>query len=213
MAGILLDSTNPAAVTSAVRRGIKWRNMKVVAGAGYVDGAFKWPASQFGALSDMKVKPVTITVTGIPAMVGDVETGDLSPETGAIWAEDEHRGGGWPVIYVNRSNKGPTIANCASGGLFPGKQFGLWVATLDGTFTDTDGSDLRTQAGVVAVQYAQAESPVHQSGSPPDLDVSVVTATGDQWLGLATWQSQALALAEATKVPLNELITLLKAHQ
>jgi thiamine monophosphate kinase len=87
------------------------------------------------------------------------------------------------------------------------------VATLDGGFTDTDGSDLRTQAGVVAVQYAQAESPVHQSGSPPDLDVSVVTAAGDQWLGLATWQSQALAQAQAIRAQVKELEQLLGAHQ
>jgi hypothetical protein len=187
--------------------------MKVVAGAGYVDGADRWTPAQFGALTDMKVKPVTITVTGIGAMVGDVETGNLNPEGGALWAEQEARAGGWPVLYVNRSNKRATVADAAALGLTPGKSMGLWVATLDGTFKDEDGSDLRSQAGVVAVQYAQAESPVHVSGAPPDLDVSVVTAAGDQWLGLDTWQSQALAQAQAIRAQVKDLETLLGAHQ
>jgi hypothetical protein len=213
MAGIMLDSTSAAAVASAVRRGITWRKMKVVAGAGYVDGVGKWTPAQFGALTDMKVKPVTITVTGIGAMVGDVETGDLDPEGGALWAEREARAGGWPVLYVNRSNKPATVADAAALGLTPGKDMGLWVATLDGGFKDSDGSDLRAQPGVVAVQYAQAESPIHASGSPPDLDVSVVTAAGDQWLGLATWQSQALAQIQAIRAQVKELEQLLGAHQ
>jgi hypothetical protein len=213
MTGIMLDSTNPAAVISAMKRGTMWRNMRQVAGAGYVDGDFAWPPSQFGAIADMKLKPVTITVTGIHAMVADVETGDLTPETGAVWAGEQSRAGGFPVLYVNRANKSQTIANCAADGLAPGKTLGLWVATLDGTFTDADGTDLRAQPGVVGVQYAQADSPVHQGGQPPDLDVTVITAAGDQWLGLASWEAQALAAAQALRSDAAALVRMLEAHQ
>jgi hypothetical protein len=212
--GIMTDSTNPQAVISAAKVGTIWRNMKQVAGAGYVDGANSaWPSSAFGALAGMKLKPVTITVTGINAMVGDVETGDLDPETGAVWAGEQARAGGMPCLYVERSNKAPTVANCVAEGLVLGKTLFLWVATLDGSFVDTDGTDLRGKPGVVAVQYAQATSPVHVSGQPPDLDVSVVTALGDQWLGLASWQSQALAAAQAIHASMGDLVRELEAHQ
>jgi hypothetical protein len=195
MGGIMLDSTKPAAVLDAIKARRMWRNMPIRAGAGYVDGAVsEWPASAFTQLRSLGVTVVEITVTGAEAAdVADIENGDLTPESGARWAEREHKANRFPTLYVNRSNKAPTLSAARALGLAPGvdKQLGLWVATLDGTFTDTDGTDLRSQEGVVAVQALSA------SMLGIDADGSVITAQGNTWLHInPSWEEQALDLSQ-----------------
>lgn len=202
MGGILLDSTNPNAVLEAIKAGRQWRNMRIRAGAGYIDGPnSQWPPSAFTALRATGLSVVEITVTGIPgADVADVEKGDLSPASGAAWAADEKKAGRFPVLYVNRSNKPAVITECGNRNLSPGHDYWLWVATLDQTFTDAGGGDLRTEPGVVAVQFASAA----QTGI--EADASVITAAGNSWLRLEpVWQERAYSEATA----LRELI---KAH-
>jgi|SRR5215469_18688447 len=202
MGGIMLDSTNPNAVLEAIKTGRQWRNMRIRAGAGYVDGPnSQWPSSAFTALRAQHVSVVEITVTGVSgADVADIENGDLSPSSGAAWAADEKKAGRFPVLYVNRSNKPTVITECAARSMSPGHDYWLWVATLDGGFTDEGGADLRTEAGVVAVQFASAAM------TGVDADASVITAAGNSWLNLEpVWQEQALT--EATQ--LRELI---RAH-
>jgi hypothetical protein len=206
MGGIMLDSTKPAAVLDAIKAHRMWRNMPIKAGAGYVDGPVsEWPAVAFTELRAAGVAVVEITVTGAHAAdVADIERGDLTPESGAAWAEAEAKAGRFPTLYVNRSNKGATINAAKSRGLAPGltlgREFGLWVATLDGSFTDDDGTDLRAQTGVVAVQALSAAM------LGIDADGSVITQQGNAWLHLEpSWEEKALNLS-------REVTRLLREH-
>jgi hypothetical protein len=203
MGGIMLDSTNPNAVLEAIKAHRTWRNMTIKAGAGYVDGPVSaWPSAAFTALRATGVTVVEITVTGAQsADMGDVETGDLTPESGAAWAEGEHKAGRHPGLYVNRSNKGDVIKECTARGLRIATDYVLWVATLDGSFTDLDGRDLRQETGVVAIQFADA------ARLGIDADASVITTFGNGWFHLEpTWEEHALTLAE-------DLTALIKANQ
>jgi hypothetical protein len=203
MGGIMLDSVNPAAVLDAIKARRTWRNMAIKAGAGYVDGPNSaWPSGAFTALRATGVTVVEITVLGAQAAdVADIETGDLTPAKGAEWASGEVKAGRVPGLYVNRSNKPVTEQECSSRGLKAGKDFVWWVATLDGSFTDTNGADLRQETGVVAVQFADA------ARLGIDADASVITTFGNSWFHLEpTWEEQALTQAE-------DLTALIKAHQ
>lgn len=212
MSCIGLDSTNPAAVIAAVKTRMTWRSMAVRAAFGYKDGRWVWPEADKTTLRKMGVAVRNISAAGSPADIYDVETGDWSAAAAAAQCGADARAGHWPVVYVNRSNKAAVIADLAGEGLAPGQPagrgFGLWVATLDGGFIDTDGSDLRAQAGVVAVQYAQSSSPV----GTDDLDVSVITAAGEQWLGLAAPLARALAIIEQAQADIASAVKILQAE-
>lgn len=91
-----------------------------------------------------------IDVTGALANSADmldVETGDASPATANLWVQSWHtlKRTGLPVIYCNRGNESAVISACQSGGSVLGKDYGLCVATLDGTQA--------TGNGIVACQY------------------------------------------------------------
>jgi hypothetical protein len=205
MTGIMLDSTSPNAIGQAVTERREWRGMPVRAAALYLDGTFAAPASAFPALRRAGIKVVGITVTGTPGahigrIAGDIEPGDLTPHAGAQWAAAEREAGEWPVLYVNRDNKAATVSECLSRGITPGRDAGLWVATLDGTVNDTGGADLRHEPGVVAVQAF----PAKMLGI--DADGSVLTALGNTWLHLPpSWEAEALAAA-------HELVVLIEKH-
>jgi hypothetical protein len=114
----------------------------------------------------------------------------MDPERAGKWAADEKRAHEWPVCYVNRDNKEATVNACIGNGLKPADDFGLWVATLDGEFTDNNGADLRHEPGVVVVQAFGTD----RTGI--DADASVITALGDTWLGLPpSWEAVALRQA------------------
>lgn len=195
MGGIMLDSTNPQAVMDAIKGRRTWRNMAIKAAAGYIDGKFAWPSAAFTQLRALGVTAVEITVTGQASAdasrpAADDEPGDLTPAKTAEWAATEAKAGRVPLLYVNRDNKPPTATECRARGLAAGKDFGWWVATLDGSFTDSDGSDLRTQPGVWAIQFAGAD----RLGI--DADASVITTEGNAWFHVeASWEEQALDLS------------------
>jgi hypothetical protein len=182
---IMLDSTSWEAVHAAVKQGQVFRGLKVSLAAGYLDGRYAWPAAAWAELEAAGIsahEQVGITVFGsggqaMKARAGDSEPGDMTPAKVAGWAKAEHDAGHWPVPYCDRAWKPQIIAECRKLGLEVSKDYGLWVATLDGTLTDTDGRPLRDQPGVVAIQYEQARSPIHQAGQQPDLDVSLVVST------------------------------------
>jgi hypothetical protein len=202
---MMLDSTQSGVIIDAVRKGFTFRGMKVRAAALYADGNWPAPPAAFSLLHRHGIQTADITVTGNPAIkaarvAADDEPGDLTPEQAAQWAEGEMRAGEWPVIYVNRANKPDTIKLCVALGMEPARDFGLWIATLDSTFADTGGADLRTEPGVVAVQAF----PAAQLGI--EADGSVLTTLGHKWLGLQpTWQARAVNLA-------HELAALVQEH-
>lgn len=199
MSGILLDSTDPNAIGRAIAERREFRGMVIKAAALYLDGKFPAPASAFPAIRRLGVSVIGITVTGAPAAhvgrlagtAGDDEPGDLTPASAAAWAAEERHAGAWPVIYTDRVQKPATIAAALSEGLEPATDFGLWAATLDGTFADIGGADLRHEPGVVAVQAYPAKA------LGINADASVLTQLGAQWLKLPpSWEAQALTLAD-----------------
>jgi hypothetical protein len=182
---IMLDSTNPRAIAAAKRAGQKFRGLPVSLAGIYFDGAFKASSADLAELHDAgfdnrSLVGITVLGSGGEAMksaADDTETGNDNAYQTSVWALAEHQAHHWPVAYSNRSRKPRVIARCTARGLRLSTDYGLWVATLDGTFQDTDGSDLRTQPGVVGIQVEQANSPIHVAGQPPDLDVTVVVST------------------------------------
>ncbi len=228
---IMLDSVNWRAVLAAVTAGQQFRGLPVSLVAGYLDGPVsQWPPEAWAALEAAGLAGralVGVTVLGrggeaAKARAGDSELGDMTPAEVAAWALNEHKARHWPVPYSNRSDKPHVIAECGKLGLKLSTDYGLWVATLDGGFADLDGSDLREQPGVVAVQYRQASSPVHVAGEPPDLDVSLVVSAS--WRAAKpspapdvpvppTWKTQALTDAQGLVRRATALEELLKAHQ
>lgn len=199
----MLDSTQPAPVIEAIKARRTWRNQGIKAAAGYVDGVVSaWPSAAFTELRSLGVTVVEITVLGAHAAdVADIEQGDLTPQSGAEWAAAEAKAGRVPCLYVNRSNKPAVATECRSRGLTAGKEFVWWVATLDGTFTDPSGADMRSEAGVVAIQFAGSD----RLGI--DADASVITTAGNSWFHVSpTWEEHALALSD-------ELTRLIREHQ
>ena len=227
---IMLDSVNWRAILAAVKAGKTFRGLPVSLVAGYLDGPVsQWPPEAWAQLEQAGVPSrslVSITVTGRSsdagrARVADSEPGDMDPNAVAGWAFAEHAAGRWPVIYCSRSDKPHVISQCTARQLHLSRDYGLWIATLDGSFTDLDGSDLRTQPGVVAVQYLGAKA------AGGDYDVSLVVSSA--WRAarpapappvVAAWKAQALdqvttleAMAARLAKRASDLTALIKAHQ
>jgi hypothetical protein len=211
MTGIMLDSTNPAAVLDAIAKGRQWRNMRIRAAAGYQDGHYAWPAELAGKVKTALSGALVLgTVENDRARVrwADDEPGDLDAHEATVYAQTEKDAHAWGVVYCDRVGKEALLTEAAAAGLRPGPDFGMWVATLDGTFTDLDGSDLRGQEGVVAVQYL--------NDARLDVDVSVITAAGDIWLGIGdtdAWVVSALNGAKTLLADAASLQALLEMHQ
>ena len=201
-ARIMLDTvgSNTAELISAFHRNM-YTGLTATMAAGYGDGPVStWTSREWVAVTAVTAPqpPVVITVTGQTGPhrhVADVENGDMAPDSAAVWARAQMIAGFRPVIYCNRSNKAACISALAGEGLVPGRDgVGLWVATLDGTFSDLDGSSLNTQAGVVAVQYLDAKA----AGGP--WDVSLVVDD--------TWMAPPQPPAATVAVPVSTLETL-----
>jgi hypothetical protein len=129
-------------------------------GAGYVNGRFAWSAADFSRF------PIhaTIDVLGIAphADVLDVEIGDATVPTAVVWAHAHNNlKPEYPaIIYCNRSTLTPLFNAMLASGFRIGRDFRLWVATLDGT------KKLPDMTGVTAVQYAgQAQTHAHYDES------------------------------------------------
>lgn len=209
----MIDGVNAPAVIAAVKDRRQYFGVPATMGAGYRDGPVSSPAWTSAAWQALTAagQPVVITVASSPtATVADIETGDMTPAQGAAWAKLGRAPADFPVLYVNRSNKAAVEADLAP--LVRGVGYGLWVATLDGTWTDLDGSDLRSQPGVVAVQVLNSQA----AGQP--YDVSMVV--DDRWLPVNTeqpppppaWLTLARQDVAAALAAVNQLSNLLAAQ-
>lgn len=201
----MLDSVNWEAIAAAIRERRTWRNLTIKAAAGYIDGPrSQWPDEAWGALDALGVLVARISVTGIPgATYYDCETGDLTPANVAEVLHAEHEAGRFAGAYVNRSNK-PTVVNICGHdyGLRLGRDYGLIVATLDNSFTDLDGTDLRHEPGVLAVQYLGAQA------AGVDADVNLLIA---DWPAPG-WLQEAYRLAGHIGATTGELLGVLGRH-
>jgi len=87
------------------------------------------------------------------AQVLDVEKGDATPQQAPGWIQARRKvvHTSLPTVYCDRSTLGDVQSECAKAGLKSGRDYQLWVATLDGSVT-MDGRPLTEVPGVVAVQ-------------------------------------------------------------
>jgi hypothetical protein len=182
---IMLDSATPSAVIAAVKARKTFLGLHISLAALYLDGRYAATAADWAQLQALGIDArslVGITVTGtggeaMKAAAGDEEPGDMTPAGVARWAHAEHQAGHYPVPYRDRADKAAVTAECAKLGLTLGHDYGLWVATLDGTFHDVDANghvdpstDLRKEHGVVAIQFLGA------AAAGINADVSLVVA-------------------------------------
>jgi hypothetical protein len=146
----MFDSTTPAAIPAG----------SLV--AGYVDGAYAWKPREWARfpLNDQ----LAITVVGqAGARIADVETGDLGPGSGALWAKRELIAGRRPTLYSNLSTWEAVVWALKSLGADP-SMVDWWAA-------DPTGSP-HLVPGSVATQYAWPGR-----GSWGHFDVSVTNGT------------------------------------
>lgn len=178
-ARIMADSTDWQVVLSAIRSGRHYLGLPVTMAAGYIDGLYTWPARAWAdlhaaGLHNRQMVGITVTSTGGEAWraaVGDEEPGNMDPAQAARWALTEHNASHWPVIYCDRADKPAVIGECGKLGLHPARDYGLWIATLDGSLNDLDGKPLRDEPGVVAIQFLGAAQAGIQA------DISLVTSS------------------------------------
>ena len=128
--------------------GISHKGLDMV--AGYVNGAYAWSASDWAMFPGMPHVRIDVT-GGLPEVsdVLDVETGDADVPGAVRWvAWRRHHHPDWVnVVYSNRATLTPLFDGMGIAGYTVGRDFHLWVATLDGVKTLPD------MTGVVAVQW------------------------------------------------------------
>jgi hypothetical protein len=85
--------------------------------------------------------------------VADVEKGDISPENAPGWVKRRRAlvHTSLPAVYCDRSTLLAVQGYCAAEGLKSGRDYQLWISTLDGS-EDYNGKPLKAIPGVVAVQ-------------------------------------------------------------
>ena len=72
--------------------------------AGYVDGAVsKWPADAWSRWPNAQMVRITVLGGDTMADVGDVENGDMTPQSCVDWVLNRRAAGDSPVIYCNES--------------------------------------------------------------------------------------------------------------
>lgn len=132
--------------------------------AGYMDGKYQTVRALRARFP--KAQIVTITVLGTPgAHVADVETGDLTPASGAIWAKREIQAGRKPTLYCSAS-LWPAVERAVRAQGISGK-VSYWIAHYDDV--------AQIPEGAVAKQY--------RSTSKPNLDTSVAV-DAPHWPGV-----------------------------
>ena len=135
--------------------------------AGYVDGRYANVTAIARRFPRKTVVRITVLGSTLDAHVADVETGDLTPQSGAKWAARKHNAGQHPTLYCNTSTRPAVEAACKRMGLLLGRDYSIWEAHYDGKAA--------LPANTVAKQYAD------KGPHGENVDLSVVA---DYWPGV-----------------------------
>lgn len=137
--------------------------------ATYINGRYSHTPAQVKArFGNLPIAWIDVNGSNTGADILDVEVGDATPHGAMIWTKAKlaRHPGYPPIIYCNRSTLTPVFNAMASANLKVGRDFRLWIATLDGR-TKT----VRDMTGVVAVQWLNKpgydESVVYDDGWHP----------------------------------------------
>jgi hypothetical protein len=132
--------------------------------AGYVDGLYRWSTNDWLRFPGARITRIAVNPATDAGNAGDVEQGDMTPQTAAAWAARRLTAGEPRVlVYCNRSTRAAVESALRS--MLPDPELarvGLWIATLDGTQMVPAGP-----LPVVMVQYAGA----NMSGGHYDLSL------------------------------------------
>ena len=163
--------------------------------AGYVNGHYAWSQAWWDRFPGVW-RHAGIDVFGTaPHVAGvlDIEQYDATPAIAVEWvkARNAIHPGYPPVLYVNRDNRSEVERLQRDAGHVLGKDYKLWVATLDGT------QHLSDMNGVVAIQYRDfggydesivfddawhaAPAPVKPPVKPPVTDPDITEAQVRAW--------------------------------
>lgn len=116
---------------------------------GYANGRYAWSQADWIRFGHIVHVSIDVNGSSPSADVLDVETGDATVSQAPSWARLHNAHSEFPaVIYCSRSVLTPLFNAMAANGLQIGRDFKIWIATLDGTRAVPD------MTGVVAVQYA-----------------------------------------------------------
>lgn len=139
--------------------------------AGYLTGPGTWASSGFARFGNTPCARIDCRGT-VPrkADVLDVEPGCSAVGVAVGWARKRmaaYPDAYPPILYCNRSTLLSLLPTMRAAGLHLGKDFRLWIATLDGSKRIDD------MTGVMAVQYKHAPMP-RQDGTlePPGPSVA-----------------------------------------
>ena len=121
--------------------------------AGYINGQFKWAQESFDRFP--RIPHVLIDIHGDEPHAGvlDVEPGCAAISAAPAWVRARKElfpDAYLPIVYSFRDNLTPIFDALRAVGLHVGRDFRLWIATLDGTRKVPD------MTGVTAVQYKRA---------------------------------------------------------
>lgn len=168
---IMYDSVAPSAIPTTAQ---------LV--AGYVDGAWAWPAAAWARFPNSIHVPIAVFTSTDAGIVGDCEQGDMTPQTAVQWVQMRRRAGVDPTIYCSEGNWASVIAAFDTAGV---TRPHWWVAAYP-------GGGAVIPAGAVAHQYADPNS-----GSGGNYDISAVA---DYWPGVDTGVDMPLTQADANLV-------------
>ena len=147
MTRIMRDSDDPSAIPI--------RGTDIA--AGYLNGEGTWPARAF--VKFRRIEQARIDARGTRPRQGDildVEDGCAPVSRAASWVKERKAafpGAYPPVIYCNQDFLTRVLPAMRAAGLRRGKDYRLWIATLDGTKRIPD------MRGVIAIQYKRAPDP------------------------------------------------------
>ena len=182
----MYDSTNPSRIPITAQ-----------AVAGYSDGKFNWPGPMWSRFINSYRLPITVVGLHDGARVCDVETGDLTPLSGALWCSREIVAGRRPTVYCNRSTFPAVASALKPRGLLFGRDVSLWLADPGQPFLTGV-----PYPGLVAKQYS---FDVEGAGS---YDLSIVDAT---WLQSVanppTGHPSGVGITDATVVQVTNVGT------
>lgn len=122
--------------------------------AAYADGLYAYSAADLARYAGHFL----ISVTRDPAAAAyarckDIERYDATPVDAPPFVQARlSLGHHDALLYVNRSNRDECVFLCSQHGLLLGRDYMLWVATLDGTISLPD------MTGVAAIQFRNTQA-------------------------------------------------------
>lgn len=119
--------------------------------AGYVDGRYQSYAPAVARFGARKVIPIAVFSTTNAGLVGDCETGDMTPATAVTWVVMRRRAGVDPTVYCSLALWGAVQAAFATAGVpqphywiaaYPGIGAALYPGAIAHQYVDTGAYDL-----------------------------------------------------------------------